>query len=295
MNKLEVGKRAAILGMLVEGTSMRAITRITGVSINTVSKLLVEAGEACAAYHDEHVRGLESRRVECDEIWSFVYAKRKNVPNAKTAPAGAGDAWTWTALDADSKMMVSWVIGDRSSMTALYLMDDLRDRIENRVQLTTDGNSAYLEAVEAAFGPEVDYAMLVKLYGEGGGTAERRYSPSECIGTRKRIIQGDPDPEKISTSCVERSNLTMRMGNRRFTRLTNAFSKRIEKHATHLALFFLRYNFCRIHKTLRCTPAMEAGLDTTVRSLEWIVGLIDARAPKPNRPATYRKRGQDSN
>ena len=290
MNKLETAKRAQILGMLVEGMSMRAVTRLTGVSINTVSKLLMDAGEACAAYHDENVRGVESARIQADEIWSFVYAKQKNVGKAKDAPAGAGDAWTWTALDADSKLIVSWVIGDRSSMTALYLMDDVQQRLTHRVQLTTDGHKAYLDAVEATFGPEIDYAMLVKLYGKGGGESDHRYSPAECIGTRTRIIQGDPDPEKISTSYVERQNLSMRMGMRRFTRLTNAFSKRIEKHAAMLALYFLHYNFCRVHKTLRCTPAMEAGMDTTVRSLEWIVGLIDVRAPKPNRPATYRKR-----
>ena len=274
---------------------MRAVTRLTGVSINTVSKLLMDAGEACAAYHDENVRGVGSARIQADEIWSFVYAKEKNVGKAKDAPAGAGDAWTWTALDADSKLIVSWVVGDRNATTALYLMDDVQQRITQRVQLTTDGHRAYLDAVEAAFGPEIDYAMLVKIYGSGGDDPQRRYSPGECLGARKVIVQGNPDPDKISTSYVERQNLSMRMGMRRFTRLTNAFSKRIDKHAAMLALYFLHYNFCRVHKTLRCTPAMEAGLDTTVRSLEWIVGLIDARAPQPNRPATYRKRGQVSN
>ena len=234
---------------------MRAITRLTGVSINTVSKLLTDAGEAAAAYHDEHVRGVRAARVECDEIWSFVYAKAKNVPKAKAAPSGAGDAWTWTALDADSKLIVSWMIGDRNSMTALYLMDDVRDRLANRVQLTTDGHSAYLEAVEAAFGPEIDYAMLVKLYGRSDRSPDTRYSPAECIGIRKKVIQGNPDPAKISTSYVERQNLSMRMGIRRFTRLTNAFSKRVGMHAAHLALYFLHYNYCRMHKT----PALPAG------------------------------------
>ena len=290
MRKLATAKRAQILAMLVEGMSMRAVTRITGVSINTVTKLLMDAGEAAAAYHDDHVRGVTASRIECDEVWSFVYAKQKNVASAKAAPEGAGDAWTWTAIDAESKLLVSWMIGRRDSMTALYLMDDLRDRLANRVQLTTDGHRAYLEAVEAAFGPEIDYAMLVKLYGKGGGEPETRYSPSECIGTRKMVVQGNPDREKISTSYIERHNLTVRMGVRRFTRLTNAFSKRIERHAAHLALFLLHYNFCRIHKTLRTTPAMAAGLDTTVRDCEWIVGLIDARAPKPNRPTKYKKR-----
>ena len=187
-------------------------------------------------------------------------------------------------------MIVSWAIGPRNTSTALYVMDDLRERLSRRVQLTSDGLNAYAEAVEAAFGPEIDYAMLIKLYGKSGGESDRRYSPAECIGTRKRVMQGNPDPEKISTSYVERSNLSVRMGNRRLTRLTNAFSKRLLHHAAMLSLYFLHYNFCRMHKTLRCTPAMAAGLDTTVRSLEWIVGLIDARAPKPNRPKTYRKR-----
>ncbi len=269
---------------------MRAITRLTGASINTVSKLLDDAGEAAAAYHDEHVRGLRTVRLQCDEIWSFVYAKQKNVAAAKAAPPEAGDAWTWTALDADSKMIVSWCIGHRTSETALWFMDDVRQRVEDRMQITTDGLNAYLEAVEGAFGPDVDYAMLVKLYSSGGGDPERRYSPSECIGTRKRVIQGSPDIAKVSTSYVERSNLSMRMGMRRFTRLTNAFSKRIEKHAASISLYFLHYNFCRVHKTLRVTPAMEAGVETTVRDLGWIVDLIDARAPKPNRPKTYRKR-----
>lgn len=293
MRQLATEQRAQILNMLVEGMSMRAVSRIAGVAFNTVKKLLADAGEACAAYHDEAVRGVNARRIECDEIWSFVYAKQKNVPSAKAAPEGAGDAWTWTALDADSKLIVSWCIGGRTSETALWLMDDIRERLVNRVQLTTDGLSAYLEAVEAAFGPEVDYAMLVKLYGKGGGESERRYSPAECIGTRKRIIQGDPDPDKISTAYVERHNLSMRMGMRRFTRLTNAFSKRIEKHAAMVALYSVHYNYCRVHRTLRVTPAMEAGLDTTVRDCRWIVGLIDARAPKPNRPAKYRKRISD--
>ena len=290
MRQLATAKRAQILAMLVEGMSMRAVTRITGVSINTVTKLLLDAGEAAAAYHDDHVRNVEAGRIECDEMWGFVYAKAKNVPTAKAAPEGAGDAWAWTALDADSKMILSWAIGRRDAMTALHVMDDLRDRLAGRVQLTTDGLRAYVEAVEAAFGGEIDYAMLVKLYGKGGGESERRYSPAECIGARKVVVQGDPDPDRISTSYVERSNLSMRMGNRRLTRLTNAFSKSLYHHAAMLALYFLHYNYCRIHKSLRTTPAMAAGLDTTVRDCEWIVGLVDARAPKPNRPTKYKKR-----
>ena len=236
-----------------------------------------------------------SARIQADEIWSFVCAKEKNVGKAKDAPAGVGEVWTWTALDADSKLIVSWVVGNRSATTALYLMDDVQQRLTHRVQLTTDGHRAYLDAVEATFGPEIDYAMLVKLYGRQEGQADTRHSPAECIGTRKTVIQGDPDPAKISTSCVERQNLTMRMGMRRLAWLTNAFSKRIDKHAAMMALYFLHSNFCRMHKTLCCTPAMDAGLDTTVRSLEWVVRLIDARAQKPDRPKTYRKRGQGSN
>ena len=294
MRKTGTAQRAQILAMLVEGMSMRAVARITGVAFNTITKLLSDAGEACAVFHDEHVRNVEAGRIECDEIWSYVYAKQKNVATAKAAPEGAGDTWTWTALDADSKMILSWAIGRRDAMTALHVMDDLRERLANRVQLTTDGLRAYVEAVEAAFGGEIDYAMLVKLFGKGGGESERRYSPAECIGARKVVVQGDPDPDRISTSYVERSNLSMRMGMRRFTRLTNAFSKRIGKHADMVALYTVHYNFCRIHKTLRTTPAMAAGLDTTVRDCEWIVGLVDARAPKPNRPKTYRKKS-DSN
>ena len=288
MNRLATEKRAQILGMLVEGMSMRAVSRLTGVSINTVTKLLLDAGEACAVAHDEMVRDVHAARIQVDEMWGFVYAKQKNVPKAKAAPEGAGDAWAWTALDADSKMIVSWAIGPRETSTALYVMDDLRSRLADRVQLTSDGLNAYVAAVEAVFGPEIDFAQLVKLYGKGGGESDRRYSPAECIGTRRRVRMGNPDPAKISTSYVERSNLSMRMGNRRLTRLTNAFSKRLLHHAAMLSLYFLHYNFCRVHKSLRVTPAMEAGLDTTVRSLEWIVGLIDARAPKPNRPKTYR-------
>lgn len=291
MRKLPTAKRVMILNMLVEGMSMRSISRTVGVSINTVSKLLAEAGEACAAYHDEAMRDVPARRVQCDEIWSFVYAKDKNVPRAKKAPPVAGDVWTWTALDADHKLIVSWIVGDRSGQTAMELMDDLRPRLANRVQLTSDGHKAYLEAVEGAFGADVDYAQLVKLYGptEGEGS-EKRYSPATCTGIRKRKIEGSPDPADISTSYVERHNLTMRMSIRRFTRLTNAFSKKVENHVHSLSLYFVHYNFCRIHKTLKCSPAMAAGVSDTLRDMEWIVGLIDARAPKPNRPKTYRKR-----
>ena len=292
MNKLSTAKRAQILSMLVEGMSMRAVTRVTGVSINTVTKLLMDAGEACAAHHDEHVRNVKASRIECDEIWSFVYAKEKNVHRAVAAPKGAGNAWTWTALDANSKLMVSYLVGDRTSATGIEFMDDLRSRLSNRVQLTTDGHKAYLEAVEGAFGGDVDYAMLVKLYGPSGNNEhpESRYSPGKCIGAKRKIVEGKPNKALVGTSYVERSNLSVRMGNRRFTRLTNAFSKRVEKHCAMLSLFFTHYNFCRIHKTLRVTPAMEAGIDDALRDCEWIVGLIDARAPKPGPRGPYKKR-----
>lgn len=287
MNKLDTKTRCTILNMLVEGSSMRSISRITGKSINTISKLLVDAGEACAAYHDETVRNVNAQRVQCDEIWSFVYAKDKNVKTAKSAPEGAGDVWTWTAIDADSKMILSYEVGDRSASTAIEFMDDLCARLANRVQLTTDGHKAYLEAVKGAFGGDIDYAMLIKLYGDlGGKTAERKYSPAECTGIKKRTVEGRPDMAHVSTSYVERQNLTMRMGMRRFTRLTNGFSKKLENHLHMLSLYFVHYNFVRIHKSLKMTSAMAAGVSDTLRDMEWIVGLIDARAPVPKKRCT---------
>ena len=295
MNKLPLAKRVMMLSMLVEGMSMRSISRAVGVSINTVTKLMVEAGEACAAYHDETVRDVHARRVQCDEIWAFCYAKEKNVAGAKAAPDGAGDVWTWTALDSDSKMILAWEVGDRSAGTASEFMDDLRSRLAGRVQLTTDGHKAYLEAVEGAFGADVDYAMLVKLYGEPTGQKghERKYSPAECTGTRKLRVEGKPDLAAVSTSHVERQNLTMRMGMRRFTRLTNAFSKKLENHLHMLSLYFVHYNFVRVHKSLRMTPAMAAGVSNTLREMEWIVGLIDARAPAPAKRGPYKKRSAE--
>ena len=290
MSKLSTAKRVQILNMLVEGMSMRSASRIADASINTVSKLMVEAGEACVAYHDEAVRDVDARGIQCDEIWAFCYAKEKNVMLAKAAPQGSGDVWTWTALDSDSKMILSYEVGDRSGATAIEFMDDLRSRLANRVQLTTDGHKAYLEAVEGAFGGDVDYAQLIKIYGDAPKT-EARYSPAPCIGARKRTIEGKPVRKDISTSHVERHNLTMRMGMRRFTRLTNAFSKKIENHLHMLSLYFVHYNFCRQHKSLHgSSPAMAAGVSDTLRDMVWIVSLIDARAAKPNRPATYRKR-----
>lgn len=292
MNKLAIKTRVQILSMLVEGSSMRSISRITGVSINTVTKLLVDAGEACAAYHDETVRDVKAAKVQCDEIWSFCYAKEKNVAGAKAAPEGAGDVWTWTALDSDSKMILAYEVGDRSGATAIEFMDDLRGRLANRVQLTTDGHKAYLEAVEGAFGADVDYAMLVKLYGEATGSKghERKYSPAECTGARKVAIEGEPGMKAVSTSHVERQNLTMRMGMRRFTRLTNGFSKKLENHLHMLSLYFVHYNFCRMHKTLRMSPAMAAGVVSDLRDVEWIVSLIDARAPKAGARGPYKRK-----
>ena len=288
MNKLSIAKRAQILSMLVEGSSMRSVSRVADVSINTVAKLLADAGEACAAFHDETVRGVQSKRVQCDEIWSFVYAKKRNVEGAKDAPEGAGDAWTWTALDADTKLIVSFLVANRDAPSAKTFMQDVASRLANRVQLTTDNLRSYLDAVEDAFGGDIDYAKLIKLYGEGPASAGR-YSPAECTGIKKVRMMGDPDPKHISTSHVERQNLTMRMSMRRFTRLTNAFSKKLEPHMDMVALYTVWYNFARMHKTLRCSPAMAAGLSRTLWSMEDVVGLIDARAAKPKRPAMYNK------
>ena len=291
MNKLALAKRVQILAMLCEGSSMRSISRIADVSINTVGKLLVEAGEACLAIHDETVRNVKASRIQCDEIWSFCYAKQKNVADAKAAPDGAGDVWTWTAIDADTKLMVSYFVGDRSGESAMIVMDDLRARLANRVQLTTDGHKAYLEAVEGAFGADVDYAQLVKLYGSiGGAGPEKRYSPADCTGIKKVRREGNPDITHVSTSHVERMNLSIRMQNRRFTRLTNAFSKKLDNHIHALALYFAFYNFCRIHKTLRVTPAMAAGITDRLWSLDDIVAKIDAMAPAPKVRGPYRKR-----
>ena len=291
MNKLPLQTRKLIIRCLVEGQSVRATGRTADVSKNTVTKLLIDAGKACADYQDKALRDLPCKRIQVDEIWSFIYAKQKNVARAKTAPPEAGDVWTWTAIDADTKLVPSWRVGDRSGETAIDLMDDLRGRLANRVQLTSDGHKAYLEAVEGAFGGDVDYAQLVKLYGsEGGVSSDKRYSPAECTGIRKRRVEGNPDLAHVSTSYVERNNLTMRMSMRRFTRLTNAFSKKIENHTHSVALHFMYYNFCRQHKSLDgISPAMAAGVTDRLWDIEDIVRLIDEAAPQPKRPATYRK------
>jgi len=281
-----------ILSLLVEGSSMSSAARITGVSFNTIAKLLTDAGNACAKYHDETVQNVQARKVQVDEIWSFCYAKAKNVARAKNAPSFAGDVWTWTALDSDSKMILAYDVGDRSTWAAMAFLDNLKERLVNHIQLTSDGHRVYAEAVEAVFAGDVDYAQLVKMYGtsEGNTDPERRYSCGECIGTKRKRIMGNPDMSQASTSHVERHNLTMRMAMRRFTRLTNAFSKRIEKHIAMLAVYFVYYNFCRIHKSLQTSPAMAAGITDTLRDVEWIVDLIDANTPKPGPRGPYKKR-----
>jgi IS1 family transposase len=285
MNRLPMEKRAAVLGMLVEGNSLRATSRLADVSINTVTKLLVELSEACAEYHDLHVRNVRAQRVQCDEIWCFVGAKAKNVTPEKQA-RGWGDTWTWTAIDADSKLCLSYRIGGRDGAIAFEFMQDLASRLANRVQLTTDGHRVYLNAVEDAFGSEIDYAMLVKIYGHDP-TDDSRYSPAECIDCKPIAITAQPDPKHISTSFVERQNLTMRMGMRRFTRLTNGFSKKVQNHTAMVAIHFMHYNFARIHKTLRLTPAMAAGVSDHVWSLEEIITMADNYLPKPAKRGPY--------
>lgn len=274
MNKLTQAKRVQVIAALVEGNSIRATCRMTGVAKGTVLKLLVDLGSACAAYQDRTLRNLTCKRVQCDEIWSFCYAKEKNVPEEMKGKLGVGDVWTWTAIDADTKLIVSYQVGDRSATYAKKFIDDLATRLAHRVQLTTDGYKAYLTAVERSFGADVDYAMLDKIYNAPPNQGTTRYSPAECCGTRKIKVKGNPDMRQVSTSFVERQNLTMRMSMRRMTRLTNAFSKKIENQAHAVALHFMHYNFCRIHQTLRVTPAMEAGVADHVWSLEELSGLI---------------------
>jgi IS1 family transposase len=295
MNKLNSIERARILHLLCEGQSIRAITRLTGASKNTVAKLLVDAGKACMAYHDANVVNVAAKRIQVDEIWSFTYAKQKNVSTAKAAPEGAGDTWTWTAIEADTKLIVSYFVGGRDSECAMWFMDDLRSRMANRVQLTSDGHKAYLEAVEGAFGDDIDYAMLVKIYGASAESAKGRYSPAECTGAKKERITGAPDPKHVSTSYSERQNLTMRMHMRRFTRLTNGFSKKIENHAYAVALHMMYYNFVRIHQKLRTSPAMAAGVSSKLWEVADIVALVEAADAKPGKRGPYKKQGQISN
>jgi IS1 family transposase len=273
MNRLSLTDRARILQMLVEGNSLRATTRMADVSINTVSKLLVDVAEAAHSYHHAAVRNIRCKRVQCDEIWCFVGSKAKNTSPERKAE-GWGDVWTWTAIDADTKLCISYPVGGRDGWWAKEFMQDVAERIRGRVQLTTDGHKAYLDAVEDAFGADVDYAQLQKIYG-ASNEPETRYSPAKCIGCDMKTVSGDPDPAHVSTSYVERQNLTMRMSMRRFTRLTNGFSKKIENHAAAVALHFIHYNFARIHKTLRITPAMAAGISDHVWSYEEIAALAN--------------------
>jgi IS1 family transposase len=273
MNRLDTEKRAQIVAALVEGCSIRSTVRMTGASKNTIAKLLVELGAACAEYLDKNLVNLSSKRIQCDEIWQFVGAKQKNVPASKRDQFGIGDVWTWVAIDADSKLICSWLVGKRDPGCATEFIQDLAGRLRNRVQLTTDGLKIYLTAVADGFGSDIDYAMLVKVYGNDP-EGQKRYSPATCTGCHKETKIGDPDEKYISTSFVERQNLTMRMGMRRFTRLTNAFSKKLENHIAAIALHCMYYNFVRIHQTLRVTPAMAAGVTDRLWSIEDLVGLL---------------------
>ena len=275
MNRLSIQKRAQIIGMIVEGVSIRSITRMTGASKNTVTKLLVDVGTACSDYQFKTLRDLPCKRIQCDEIWSFYYSNEKNVPRDLKGMFGVGDVWTWTAICADTKLVPSYMVGRRDSTYAHFFVKDLASRLANRVQITTDGHKVYINAVEAAFAKDMDYAMLVKLYSQAPAQGEaRRYSPGECCGAIKGAVCGNPDMARVSTSYIERQNLTMRMSMRRFTRLTNGFSKRVENHEHAIAMYFMYYNFGRIHKTLRVTPAMEAKVSDHVWTLEEIAALV---------------------
>jgi IS1 family transposase len=269
-------ERARIVAAMVEGNSLRSVSRMTGNSLVTILKLLADFGNVCAEYHNALVRNVSARRVQCDEIWNFCYAKAKNVPAEKKG-SGAGDVWTWVGIDADTKLIISYLVGGRDAGWACQFMEDLESRINGRIQLTTDGHRVYAEAVEQAFGADIDYAMLVKIYGAPMDAPETRYSPATCIGCRTGILSGQPDPKHISTSFVERQNLTMRMSMRRFTRLTNAFSKKLENLRHAVAIHYMHYNFCRVHKTLRVTPAMEAGLTDHIWTLDELVGLLEGK------------------
>ncbi len=288
MNKLDTKIRAQILSMLCEGASMRSVSRLTDTSINTVSKLLVDAGRFCAGFHNAKVRGVQASKVHVDEIWSFTPAKEKNVATMKAPVDSAGDTWTWTAIEADTKLLISHFVGGRDGEYAKWFIEDMASRITNRIQLTSDDHKAYLEAVEGAFGADIDYAMLIKLYGNAPESFTGRYSPADCMGIKKTKTEGKPNMAHVSTSYVERQNLTMRMHNRRFTRLTNAFSKKFESHAHMVAIYAVWYNWIHIHKTLRVTPAMAAGISETVMTWSDIVEAMDSDQPT-QKPGPYKK------
>lgn len=293
MNKLSAEDRARILTLLCEGMSIRAIERATGSSKHTISRLLNDAGRVLGAYQDEAFRNLLCRRVQVDEIWSFVYAKERNVAKAKAAPAEAGDAWTWTAICADTKLVFSVLVARRDAEAAQFFMTDVASRLANRIQLTSDGHKVYIDAVETAFGHDVDYAQLVKIYGKPAGQPKDpdiRYSPAICAGAKPMRRVGSPDKAHISTSYVERQNLTMRMHMRRFTRLTNGFSKKLDAHANAVALHFAYYNFVRIHKTLKVTPAMAAGVTDRLWEMSDLVALVEAAEGTPKKRGPYKKR-----
>lgn len=291
MNKLSQAQRAQVLQLLCEGMSIRAVTRVTGVAKNTVIKLLNDAGAALGAYQDRVFRNLPCTNVQVDEIWSFTYAKQKNVEKAKAAPEDAGDTWTWTAICADTKLVFSVLVGGRDAEYGAEFMKDIKSRLANRVQLTTDGHKAYLQAVKEGFGNDVDFAMLVKMYGNFPvGAGSGRYSPAPLTGVTKKRVTGRPDMELASTSFVERQNLTMRMHMRRFTRLTNGFSKKIENHVNAISLHFAYYNFVRIHKTLRMSPAMAAGVTDRLWEMTDLVAIVDAVEAAPKKRGPYKKR-----
>ncbi|HZU31995.1 MAG TPA: IS1 family transposase [Candidatus Angelobacter sp.] len=276
MNRLSAEKRTRVVMALIEGNSVRSTCRMTGVAKGTVLSLIANLGMACAAYHDKHVRNVAAKRVQCDEVWSFCYGKDKNVSDEQKAE-GAGSVWTWTALDADSKLIISYLCGGRDASWGMSFMEDLASRVSTRIQITTDGHRVYADAVEGTFGMDVDYAMLIKLYGSPA-VGDTRYSPGEVIGIETKVLSGNPDSRHISTSYVERQNLTMRMSMRRFTRLTNGFSKKLENHEHMLAIYFMYYNFCRVHQTLRVTPAMEAGLTDHVWTVAELVNLMEPKS-----------------
>jgi IS1 family transposase len=275
MNRLTTEERTRIVAALVEGNSIRSVVRMTGFSKNTIAKLLIEVGAACAVYQDQKLRNLKLKRIQCDEIWSFIQAKDKNVPENKKGQFGIGSVWTWTAIDSDTKLVPCWMVGPRDVAAATEFMQDLASRLANRVQLTTDGLKAYLTAVEDAFGSNIDYAMLIKIYGDSDKQEEKRYSPAECTGTKTEIVNGTPSKKHISTSYVERQNLTMRMSMRRFTRLTNGFSKKLENHIAAISLHFMYYNFVRTHQTLRMTPAMAAGVVDSPMEVADIIRIME--------------------